>query len=124
MSFSIENRAPFLDRKLFELAYSIPTQFLIKDGKTKAILREAMRGIVDKNIVENTRKVGFNAPIMDLLDTKSSRVREQLLDDSEIFDLVKKEKIESLLQHESLPNSYSKFLFNFLNAKLFVENFG
>ena len=37
MYYSIENRSPFLDSDLFDLAYSIPSHLLIKDGKaTKA----------------------------------------------------------------------------------------
>ena len=39
MYFSIENRSPFLDRKLFELAYSIPERHLVQDGRAKAVLR-------------------------------------------------------------------------------------
>src|SRR5262249_22310462 len=46
MYYSIENRSPFVDRPLFELAYSIPPRHLIRGGYAKAVLREAMRGIV------------------------------------------------------------------------------
>ena len=47
-----------------------------------------------------------------------------ILDDSKIFDLVDKVSIESLVTSKELPNSKSKFLFNFVNAKLFVEEYG
>ena len=36
---------------------------------------------------------------------------------------VRRDRIETLLGRSSLPNSESKFLFYFLNAKLFVEEF-
>jgi asparagine synthase (glutamine-hydrolysing) len=48
-------------------------------------------------------------------------VRAQLLDDSPVFGLVRRERIEALLGKPDLPNSESKFLFNFLNAKIFLE---
>ena len=121
MSFSIENRSPFLDRRLFEVAYSIPTRHLIQDARAKAVLRDAMRGIVPNAILDNRRKVGFNAPILDLLDVNDQGVREFLLDYGPVYDLVNKEKIESLLSNEELPNSMSKYLFYFLNVKLFLE---
>ena len=92
MSVSLENRSPFLDRKLFETAFSVPTKHLVRDGKAKVILREAMRGIVPDEILDNRRKVGFNAPIMDLLDVKDPQVREFLLEPSQIFDLVERKK--------------------------------
>ena len=50
-------------------------------------------------------------------------VRASLLDDSPIFDLVRHGKIEQLIDKAALPNSESKFLFYFLNAKMFLEEF-
>ena len=35
MMYSIENRSPFLDRKLAEFCYSIPTNLLIDNGYGK-----------------------------------------------------------------------------------------
>ena len=91
-------------------------------GATKAVLRgDAMRGIVPDQILDCRRKVGFNAPIHALLDTRSALVREQLLDESPVFGLVRRQAIERLLDKAELPNSQSKFLFYFLCAKLFLE---
>ena len=60
---------------------------------------------------------------VDLLDVNDRNVRASLLDDSPVFDHVRKDRIEALIQRSSLPNSESKFLFYFLNAKLFMEEF-
>ncbi len=124
MCFSIENRSPFLDRNLFEFCNTIPTRHLIRDGRAKAVLRDAMRGIAPDMLMENRRKVGFNAPIHSFLDVSIPDVRRSLLNDSPIFEWVRRDKIEALLGKRDLPNSESKFLFNFLNAKLFLEVFG
>jgi asparagine synthase (glutamine-hydrolysing) len=123
MFYSIENRSPFLDRDLFEFCNTIPTRHLIRDGKAKAVLREAVRGIAPDAIIDNRRKVGFNAPILDFLDVSDPVVRNYLLDDSKIFDYVNREKIEALIAKTDLPNSESKFLFYFLNCKMFLEEF-
>lgn len=123
MFFSVENRSPFLDRNLFEFCYSIPTRHLIRGGAAKAILRDAMRGIVPDVILDQHRKVGFNAPIFSFLDVKDPKVREELLRPGPIFDIVQIGKIKELLEKDDLPNSESKFLFNFLNAKIFLELF-
>jgi len=124
MYYSIENRSPFLDRRLFEICQRIPTRHLIRDARAKAVLREAVRGLAPDAIVDNPRKVGFNVPIMDYLDVADPQVRAQLLDDSPIFEHLRKAPIEALLEHPELPNSRSKFLFYFLNAKIFLEDFG
>jgi asparagine synthase (glutamine-hydrolysing) len=124
MYYSIENRSPFLDRPLVEFGNTIPTRHLIKNGRAKAVLRDAMRGIVPEAVLDNRRKVGFNAPILDLLDVSDPVVRRHVLDDSPIYDHVRRDRIEALIAKRELPNSESKFLFYFLNAKMFLEEFG
>ena len=121
MYWSVENRSPFLDRRLYEVAGSIPTRHLIHRGYGKSVLRDAMRGIVPDVVLDEHRKIGFNAPIFDLLDVSDRSVRADLLADSPVFDLVRKDRIEALLARETLANSESKFLFSFVNAKLFLE---
>lgn len=124
MSFSIENRSPFLDRELFEFSQTIPTGHLVRDGKAKAVLREAMRGIAPDPIIDNRRKVGFNAPVLDFLDTSDPAVRDQILDPgSPVWEVVRREAVERVLAMDSLPNSRSKFLFNVVCTKLFLEEF-
>lgn len=124
MYHSVENRSPFLDRELFEFCFSIPTQHLIRDGAAKAVLRDAMRGIVPQRILDNRRKVGFNAPVMDLLNADDAAVRQWLMADGEVFEHVRRESMAALLERPHFPNSESKFLFNFINCKMFLEEFG
>jgi asparagine synthase (glutamine-hydrolysing) len=121
MYYSIENRSPYLDRALFEFSYTIPSKHLIRDGYTKAVLRDAVRGIVPEKILNNRRKVGFNMPILSALDVQNPKVRKTLLEDSPVFEHVQREKIETLIEKPDLPNSESKFLFNFVCTKLFLE---
>jgi asparagine synthase (glutamine-hydrolysing) len=121
MYYSIENRSPFLDRELCEYAARIPTRHLVRDGYAKAVLREAVRGIVADPILDCDRKVGFNAPIEAFLDFGDPQVVGQLLDDGPIFAQVQREKIAGLLGKRALPNSESKFLFNFLCSRIFLD---
>jgi asparagine synthase (glutamine-hydrolysing) len=123
MYYSIENRSPFLDLELFEWCQQIPTRHLIQDGQTKSPLREAVRGLAPDVVISNPCKVGFNVPIFDYLDVENAETRAQILDGSPIYEYVKKDKIESLMDRDNLTNSQSKFLFYFLNAKMFLEEF-
>jgi asparagine synthase (glutamine-hydrolysing) len=124
MFFSVENRSPFLDKELFEFASQIPTQHLIQRGYAKVVLRDAMKGLVPEEVLYSRRKVGFNAPIFSFLDPHQPTVRAELLNDSPIFNWVKRESIVNLLDQKDLGNSESLFLFYFLNAKIFLEEFG
>jgi asparagine synthase (glutamine-hydrolysing) len=123
MYFSVENRSPYLDRQLVEFCYRIPTRYLVRDGFAKAVLRDAVRGIAPDHVVNNRRKVGFNAPIFDFLDTRDAATRSSLLAHGPIFDYVRRDRVGELLDAEDLPNSASKFLFSLVSAKLFLEEF-
>jgi asparagine synthase (glutamine-hydrolysing) len=122
MRCSIENRSPFLDTNLFDFAYSIPPEYLIQNGYGKYILRESLDGILNDHVRLDKKKKGFNASINSIIDFESTEDIDFLLADSPIFDIVKYESIEKiLLKKEPLSNSFGKFLFNFINAKLFLE---
>lgn len=121
MFYSIENRSPYLDSRLFEISYSIPNEYLIRDGYAKYILREAVKGIVNDKVRTDRKKVGFNASFNSLVDLNNRETRDYLLAEGKIFELVDRDKIAPLLDMNPLLDSYNKFMFNFLNAKLFLE---
>jgi len=121
MYYSLENRAPYLSRSLCDFCQRIPTRHLIRQGRAKAPLRDALAGWVPDTILSNRTKVGFNAPIGSLLNLRDARERQWLLDDGPIFELVRKEAIESMLTESEVPNSVSKFLFSVACCKVFLE---
>jgi asparagine synthase (glutamine-hydrolysing) len=123
MYCSIENRSPFLDRALVEFANRIPTRHLVRDGRAKAVLRDAVRGLVPDEALTNPRKVGFNAPVRSFLDTADPAVRQWVLADSPIYEYVRRESVEELIDTPALSNSESKFLFSFVSGKTFLERF-
>lgn len=124
MAFSIENRSPYLDRELLEFTLRIPTRHLIRDGFAKAVLRDAVAGIVPEAVRTSRRKVGFNASLASFFDPTDPAVRAAFLGDGPIFDLVRRDKIEALLDRPQLTDAEGKFLFAFLSCKLFLEEFG
>ena len=67
---------------------------------------------------------GGGPAINALLDPNDPETRAAVLDESPIYEIVRKDAIEELLDKDFLPNSESKFLFSFVNSKLFVEEFG
>ncbi len=50
MAFSTELREPFLDYRLVEMAFSLPLEFKVKDGKTKYMLRDIAAGYIDPEL--------------------------------------------------------------------------
>lgn len=122
MYFSLENRSPYLDRRLFEACYRVPSRHLIRDGRAKAVLREALRGFVPDALLDNRRKMGFNAPLFDLLDLSDAAVRDYLLDPaSPIFGIVNRAAVEALLAQADPDHHTNLFLFYVLSTKIFME---
>ena len=122
MFYSVENRSPFLDRKLFEMSMQIPTEYLIKDGYNKAILRASMKNILHDDVRLFREKRGFNASITSFLDMNSKKFKDFMKRDSLIYELIKKEDFLGLLAKNSYPNSYNKFIFRVISSKMFLEN--
>ena len=77
-----------------------------------------MRGIVPDIVINQKKKVGFNAPIEDLIDTNDNQTLK-IMSDGPIWDIVNRELFKDFLINKNLPNSLSKFLFSFFDIKVF-----
>lgn len=62
MAASIESRVPYLDHEIVEYVASIPGQVRLHRWQTKAVLREALRDLVPREILRR-RKMGFTVPM-------------------------------------------------------------
>jgi asparagine synthase (glutamine-hydrolysing) len=80
MAHSIETRIPFLDYKLVDFCFSIPSEQKIKGTLTKVILREAMKKYLPVEIYNRRDKIGFETPIEKNMLTIEGNVYEKMLD--------------------------------------------
>lgn len=62
MAHSVEVRPPFLDYRLMEFAARLPGSMKIRQGRSKHILKEAVRGLFPDEII-NRPKEGFVLPL-------------------------------------------------------------
>jgi asparagine synthase (glutamine-hydrolysing) len=61
MSVGIEARVPLLDLAVVNMVTAFPWEWKVRDGLTKAILRDAARGIIPDEVIDRP-KAGFGAP--------------------------------------------------------------
>jgi asparagine synthase (glutamine-hydrolysing) len=62
MAASIESRVPYLDHELVEHVAAIPGRYKLRGWQTKAVLREALKDLVPREIITR-RKMGFPVPM-------------------------------------------------------------
>jgi len=60
--FGLAHLNPFYDHRLVEFMFRVPGTLKVRDGVTKHLLREAMRGIVPEATRTRVKKTGWNAP--------------------------------------------------------------
>ncbi len=68
MAASLEARCPLLDQDLLEYASALPASYkLSADGGSKRVLRRALRGLVDDDILDRPKQ-GFDVPLTTWLE--------------------------------------------------------
>ena len=85
MAASLETRAPFLDRRILDLAWSLPLDAKLRGGQTKWLLRQVLERHVPAALVERP-KMGFGLPIGPWLRGKLAPWAEHLLDERRLRD--------------------------------------
>jgi asparagine synthase (glutamine-hydrolysing) len=62
MAHSIEARVPFLDYRVVELLFSLPSHELLREGRTKDVLRRAFADLLPPSVSARRDKLGFVTP--------------------------------------------------------------
>ena len=75
MLTSLECRAPFLNKKIWDFTNSLPDNYLIHKRSKKYILKEAFKDVFPTNFLEKSKK-GFGVPVGDWL---RASLKEELI---------------------------------------------
>ena len=123
MGNSLEAREPFLDYRLVEFAFNIPSRYKIKNGEEKYIFKKAINNILPREIV-GRKKHGFNVPIKqwfreskDIIDQYMSKDRLKKV------DYIDAEKVTRIWERHKLGGSYEYLLWKVLNYVIWWEQY-
>jgi len=117
MAHAVEARLPFLDYRLVEMLAALPFNHKLRNGWTKYILRNALKGILPEKIILRKSKLGFDTP-EDIWFR--SVMRKELY---KTFD--KPAFINHYIDSEKLSQSFAKYMNNssFLQSNIFFRFF-
>jgi asparagine synthase (glutamine-hydrolysing) len=128
--FGLENSLPFLDHKLVEFMFSMPSSWKIKNGVTKILLREAMKGVLPEETRARIKKMGWNAPahiwfsksffgeLFDLVHSETF-MRRGLYEAAEVQRLLSEHR--AIVEGRESTDNHMMFFWQLLNMELWLR---
>lgn len=121
MAHSLELRVPFLDKEVYKVASTLHPDITVTSGTTKYALREAMKGIVPKSVLQR-KKLGFPVPIRHWLKNEMNDWARELIVTSETDHLLNKNIILQMLEKHCLgKGDYSRKIWTVLIFMLWYQ---
>src|SRR5256886_11435873 len=120
MLASVEARAPYLDREVMELVLPGPTRSKVRGLRTKAILKEAARGLVPDEVIHR-RKRGLAVPVARWLNSSLASLADRYLTAPHLAP----ERVRPLFaEHRAGRANHARKLWPVLMAELWAERWG
>jgi len=102
--YDVEEVFPFLDKEVINLAVNIPTEYKLKNGYKRFILREALKDILPEEIYKRTRKSDLSPAIDNYFKKlKKEKKYEELLlgQNSPLEGLIEKKLVREIYNNNS-----------------------
>ena len=123
MYFSIESRAPYLSKNLFDFRNKINKNLLIKNGIAKYVLRSAFKNQLPKKIINQREKIGFYSTLNETINLKNKEVLNLILNNPITKKYLNRNLIQKRIMDNNLNHQDEKFLFSVLNIAVFIKKF-
>jgi asparagine synthase (glutamine-hydrolysing) len=118
MLASIEARAPYLDRAVLELVLPAPADMKVQGLTTKAILKEAARGLVPGDVIRR-RKRGLSVPVARWLNAGLAPLADRYLAAPRLYPDAPTARL--VAEHRAGTRNNARKLWPILMAELWAE---
>ncbi|HZS49326.1 MAG TPA: asparagine synthase (glutamine-hydrolyzing) [Bryobacterales bacterium] len=114
MAHSLEARSPWLDYRLAELAFRLPSHFKIRGTRGKVVFKEAVAPFVPREILTR-RKMGFSPPLAAWFRSSLAPAFRALVFRPEMEEYVNLPEVRRLWdEHQSRTWNHDRKLWNLL----------
>ncbi len=120
MAHSIEARVPFLDYVFVQKAASLPTNYKLRNGWTKAPLRKYMESKMPKEVTYRKNKLGFSVPQEKWINEINDYFKEKILDNPKSTKYFNIEYIKEIFNNKTNPEMRFKFIIVELWMRTFI----
>lgn len=120
MAASLEVRAPFLDDAVVDFAFALPSGDKLRGGRTKAMLKDAARGLIPNDVIHRKKK-GFGIPAASWLAGPLRPLLHELLSPQALRDdgLIDPVHVDTLVrEHVERRANHRKALWSLLMFQL------
>jgi asparagine synthase (glutamine-hydrolysing) len=124
MAHSVEARDPFLDYRLVEWIFRLPTKFKLRDGETKWVLREYLRSHEMPEIGDRRDKQGYPTPTGAWLASEQGRELQFRLakKPSALHEWIEPRKVEELFEmHRRGALAAEHHLYKLISAQMWID---
>jgi asparagine synthase (glutamine-hydrolysing) len=131
VAFGLDNFLPFFDHRLVEFMFRIPGTMKFREGVTKHLLREAMRGVLPEETRTRVKKTGWNAPahvwfsgsgrerLMDMVHSKEFQERG-IYNQREVLRLI--DEHQQIMSSQRPADNHMMFLWQLVNLELWLQS--
>jgi asparagine synthase (glutamine-hydrolysing) len=126
MAHSMESRLPFMDYRLVEFIFTLPSDFKVHEGMGKYLHRIAMKGIVPEYILNNPVKFGFDSPLAHIFANNDEGSAKSILLSDRCLNrqLFSKQALEKAFEDQKKSgNDQSRILYRMLSVELWFREF-
>lgn len=123
MAHGVEARHPFMDYRLVEWMFRLPTRLKFKGSETKWVLREYLRAHGQQAISNRPDKKGYPTPVGKWLSSGEGREIERLLLDtrSQIYEWCEPDKVRRLIErHQQGVMASEHHLYKLLSTQVWL----
>ncbi|MBN3575786.1 asparagine synthase (glutamine-hydrolyzing) [Vibrio neptunius] len=125
MAVSIENRAPFLDYRIIELAFSMPGELKLKNGETKSIYKKAVAELIGEELTYRKKQM-FTVPVGEWLKYDLKDMVDDLLfsENSLVTSLLDSKFVEGMYNnHCTGQGNYTREIRAIMALEIWLREF-